>query len=332
MTLIILVIVTALVFEYINGFHDAANAIATVISTKVLTPRQAVIFGATLEFVGALAGAILGTHVAKTIGAGIVSGEAITQSVIICALVAAIIWNLITWYFGIPSSSSHALIGGLIGAALMHSHSISHIHFMSFLDKVLIPMILSPAVGLTFGFIFMIVLLHLFYKSHPDHINQVFRKSQLVSSGFMAVSHGMNDAQKTMGIITMSLVASGFLPEFKVPFWVIFICACTMAMGVLTGGMKIIKTIGNKVMKMKPIHGFAAQTASAIVILTASSWGIPLSTTQVMSTSVMGVGCTKKTQGVKWGVVGNIVMAWIITIPFCVFISALIYYLQHKFL
>lgn len=326
-----LVIIVALAFEYINGFHDAANAIATVVSTKVLSARNAVIFGASLEFTGAL----LGTNVAKTIGSGIVDAASITQSVIICALLGAIIWNLVTWYYGLPSSSSHALIGGLIGASVAHAKGLGVVKIHGVVQKVLIPMVTSPVLGFTFGFLFMLLLTHMFFKAHPEKINKYFKKLQLCSSGMMALSHGMNDAQKTMGIITLSLVTAGmykgFDPTtFKVPFWVIITCASTMAMGTMSGGWKIIKTMGSKVIKLKPIHGFAAETAAAGLIMTASSFGIPLSTTHVISTSIMGVGTTQRASAVKWSLVGNIVFAWVLTIPICIALSSGIYLIASK--
>lgn len=320
--LLFLVIIAALVFEYINGFHDSANAIATVVSTKVLTPRRAVLFGAVLNFVGAFSG----THVAKTIGKGIVDVDSVTQLVILCALLGAIIWNLITWYYGIPSSSSHALIGGLIGASVMKA-GIDVVHTKGVIESVVIPMITSPILGLVVGFLFMLLLLWIFRKANPDKINKRFRKAQLFSSGIMAFSHGSNDAQKTMGIITLALFTFGFIKEVNVPLWVIFACALTMGMGTMAGGWKIIRTMGSKVIKLKPIHGFAAETSAAGVILTASHFGIPVSTTHIISTAIMGVGSTQNLSAVKWGLVGNIVMAWVLTIPICMIISGLIYFL-----
>ena len=317
----ILVVILALVFEYINGFHDAANAIATVVSTKVLTPRQAIAFAACLDFIGAL----MGTHVAKTIGSGIVDAATITQFVIICALLGAIAWNLITWYYGIPSSSSHALIGGLMGASISHA-GIQVIKLTSLKEKVLIPMISSPFLGFVIGFLVMLVLLWIFLKSNPEAVNKHFRKLQLLSSGIMSLSHGSNDAQKTMGIITLALFTSGFISKIEVPLWVIMICAATMACGIMTGGWKIIRTMGSKVIKLKPIHGFAAETSAAGVILTASHFGIPVSTTHVISCSIMGVGSTQRLSAVKWGIVSRIVFAWIVTIPACMLMSSVSYF------
>ena len=328
--LLVLVVVGALVFEYINGFHDAANAIATVVSTKVLTPRQAVIYGASLEFTGALTG----THVAKTIGAGIVDPSTITLHVIFCALCAAIIWNLITWFFGLPSSSSHALIGGLIGAAVVNA-GWGCVRILELVDKVIAPMFMAPVIGFCTGLIVMAILLRIFYKVNPDKINRRFRRCQIFSAGLMALSHGSNDAQKTMGIITLALLAGGVLHrsptgDFEIPIYVIITCALTMAAGTMNGGWKIIKTMGHKIIKLKPIHGFAAETSAAGLILAASHFGIPLSTTHVISTAIMGVGSTFHAHAVKWRVVGNIVIAWVVTIPACMIISSIIYYLIYK--
>lgn len=329
--LLVAVVIAALVFEFINGFHDCANAIATVVSTKVLSPKQAVMFGAGLEFIGALTG----THVAKTIGSGIVNAELVTLTVILCALLASVIWNLLTWYLGLPSSSSHALIGGLLGATIVKA-GVDAVHFSTLVEKVLIPMFTSPVAGFCSGFLLMIFLLRLFYKAKPQPINRKFRKLQLVSSGLMALSHGSNDAQKTMGIITLALLAGGVLHkdptgDFTIPIYVIIICALTMAAGTMNGGWKIIKTMGHKIIKLKPIHGFAAETSAAGLILTASHFGIPLSTTHVISTAIMGVGSSLNSRGVKWSIVGNIVTAWVLTIPACMILSSLLYFVISKF-
>ena len=332
--LLIAVIIIALVFEFINGFHDCANAIATVVSTKVLAPKQAVLFGATLEFLGALTG----THVAKTIGSGIVNSEMITLTVIFCALLAAVLWNLFTWWLGLPSSSSHALIGGLLGATIVKA-GVSAVHIHTFIDKVLIPMFTSPVLGFIAGFILTLILFWaiVILRAHPDTVNKRFRKLQLISSGLMALSHGSNDAQKTMGVITLALLACGVLQkgpagEFEIPIYVILVCAFMMAAGTMNGGWKIIKTMGHKIIKLKPIHGFAAETSSALLILTASHFGIPLSTTHVISTAIMGVGSTMHAHAVKWKIVGNIVTAWVLTIPACMILSSAIYYLIYKFI
>ncbi|WP_310601330.1 inorganic phosphate transporter [Desulfobulbus sp.] len=320
LTLLICVIVTALIFEYINGFHDSANAIATVVSTKVLTARAAIMYAGVLN----VAGAFMGTHVASTIGQGIVDADGVTQGVILCALLSAIIWNLITWYYGIPSSSSHALIGGLMGATISKA-GYHVVHFDGVTKKVLMPMITSPIIGFGIGFLCMIVILWLCSRARPNTVNNWFRRLQLVSSGIMAFSHGSNDAQKTMGIITLALVSYHTLPTFKVPTWVILGCAVTMGLGTMAGGWRIIRTMGSKMIKLKPIHGFAAETSAAAVILTASHFGIPVSTTHIISTSIMGVGSTKGANALKLGIVGNIVMAWVLTIPVCMVIAAILY-------
>ncbi len=330
--ILIAVIAVALAFEFINGFHDCANAIATVVSTKVLSPKQAVLFGASLEFVGALTG----THVAKTIGSGIVNSELITLTVIFCALLAAVLWNLLTWYLGLPSSSSHALIGGLLGAAIVKA-GVDVVHVTTLMEKVIIPMFTSPILGFVVGFSFMLFLVLLFYRANPQKVNKRFRKLQLISSGLMAISHGSNDAQKTMGIITLALLAGGVLHkapggDFDIPIYVIIVCALTMAAGTMNGGWKIIKTMGHKIIRLKPIHGFAAETSAAALILTASHFGIPLSTTHVISTSIMGVGSTLHAHAVKWRIVGNIVIAWVLTIPACMILSSIIYYSIYHFI
>ncbi|SHO53032.1 inorganic phosphate transporter [Desulfopila aestuarii] len=317
---LVFVIFTALVFEYINGFHDSANAIATVVSTKVLTARAAILYAGVLNMVGAF----FGTHVASTIGKGIVETASVTQGVIICALMAAITWNLITWYYGIPSSSSHALIGGLIGAGISKS-GLEVVQIEGVCQKVLIPMITSPFLGFGLGFCFMVAILWLFSKANPSTVNRHFKKLQLVSSGIMALSHGTNDAQKTMGIITLALVSFNVLPSFEVPLWVILLCALTMGFGTMAGGWRIIRTMGSKMIKLKPVHGFAAETTAAVVILGASHFGIPVSTTHIISTSIMGVGSTKGVHAVKWGIIGNIVMAWVFTIPICMLLAIIIY-------
>lgn len=320
LTLLILVIVTALIFEYINGFHDSANAIATVVSTKVLTARTAIMYAGVLNIFGAF----LGTHVASTVGKGIVATDSVTQGVILCALLSAIIWNLITWYYGIPSSSSHALIGGLIGAAVSKAgYGVVLIEGVT--RKVLLPMIASPLIGFVFGLFCMVTILWVCARANPNTVNNYFKKMQLVSSGIMALSHGSNDAQKTMGIITLALVSYHTLPTFEVPYWVILGCALTMGLGTMAGGWRIIRTMGSKMIKLKPVHGFAAETSAAAVILSASYFGIPVSTTHVISTSIMGVGSTKGVHALKWGIVGNIVVAWVLTIPVCMVIAAVLY-------
>jgi PiT family inorganic phosphate transporter len=320
LTLLIFVVITALIFEYINGFHDSANAIATVVSTKVLSARAAILYAGVLNIFGAF----MGTHVASTIGKGIVATDSVTQGVILCALLSAIIWNLITWYYGIPSSSSHALIGGLLGATISKA-GYHVVLFDGVTKKVLIPMITSPLLGFAIGFLCMVTILWVCSRAKPNTVNKYFKKLQLVSAGIMALSHGSNDAQKTMGIITLALVSYHTLPTFEVPYWVILGCAVTMGLGTMAGGWRIIRTMGSKMIKLKPVHGFAAETSAAAVILTASHFGIPVSTTHIISTSIMGVGSTRGIHALKWGIVGNIVMAWVLTIPVCMVIAAILY-------
>lgn len=345
--LLTLVIIIAFVFEYINGFHDSANAISTVISTKALSPRRAIIYAASLDFVGALCG----THVAKTIGAGLVSPEHVTQLVIFCALMGAVIWNLLTWYLGLPSSSSHALIGGLLGSSIAHaafklnrayelivklpSFHLEHpalgiINTHNVVYKVLIPMVASPILGFVVGFLVIMLMLKIFYRFKPESINRLFRKCQIFSSGFLAFSHGSNDAQKTMGIITLLLFTTGYLKTFEIPLWVICACAATLAFGTMTGGMRIIRTMSSKVIKMKPIHGFSVEMASASIITTASHFGFPVSTTHIISTAIMGVGSMVRVSAVKWGIVKKIVVAWICTIPVCMLLSGMLYFFLVK--
>ena len=334
MALFLLVVLTAVVFEYINGFHDAANAIATVVSTKVLTPRQAIVLAAFFN----LTGALTGTAVASTVGKGMVDTNVITMGAILCALIGAIVWNLITWLLGLPSSSSHALIGGLCGAALAYAHGNWNVlHWRSgLLPKVVIPMLTSPIIGFLGGALLMFVLIVALRGSTPHVVHKIFGKLQLFSAAWMAHSHGTNDAQKTMGIITLALFtatssgAFGHLPpmlnflytaKFVIPTWVIVLCALTMAAGTAAGGWRIIRTLGVRMVKLQPVHGFAAETTAALIIQVASSQGIPLSTTHVISTSIMGVGAVKRFGGVKWSVVERIVWAWIFTLPACGLIS-----------
>ena len=328
MTLFILVVLAALAFEYINGFHDAANAIATVVSTKVLTPRQAITLAAFFN----LTGALMGTAVASTIGKGMVDPKVITMPTILCGLLGAIVWNLITWWLGLPSSSSHALIGGLCGAALATAGGDWSVLMWNtgLLPKVIIPMLTSPVVGFLGAALLMFLLLASLRKFTPHIVHSIFGKLQLVSAAWMAHSHGTNDAQKTMGIIALALftaTSSGafsdlpaslaFLrtPDFTISRWVIIVCALTMAAGTAAGGWRIIRTLGHKMVRLQPVHGFAAETTAAVIIQVASSHGIPLSTTHVISTSIMGVGAAKRFSAVKWGVVERIVWAWVLTLP-----------------
>jgi len=321
--ILVAIVALALFFDYTNGAHDSANAIATIVSTKVLSPKVAVIMAAALN----LAGAFMGEQVAKTIGSGIVNAEMVAgcQTIVLAALCGAIFWNLLTWYLGLPSSSSHALIGGLMGAAVAYS-GLDALNFLSIFNKVIIPLILSPLAGFVGGYAIMVLLTWVFHKSKPRKVNALFRKLQIVSSAFMATSHGQNDAQKTMGIITLALFLSHEIPAIHVPFWVKISCALAMGLGTATGGWKIVKTMGHKIFKLEPIHGCAAETAAAMVITGASHFGAPISTTHVISTSVLGVGASKRLSAVRWGVAGNMVVAWIITIPASGLMAALVFY------
>jgi PiT family inorganic phosphate transporter len=308
--LLTLTVLLALIFDFINGFHDSANAIATVVSTRVMKPRTAVIYGAVLNF----AGAMMGTQVAATIGKGLVNADTISIGTVLCSVVAAIIWNLITWYKGLPTSSSHALIGSLLGATFVSAGG-SNIILSAVEKKVLIPMVVSPMLGISIGFALMLALTWGFYRMRLQRINGVFGKLQIVSAGFMAFNHGQNDAQKSMGIIALALVLTYHPDHFSVPLWVMASCAVAMGFGTMLGGWRIIHTMGSKMIKLQPINGFAAETTASVIIAGASHFGIPVSTTHVISTAIMGVGATRRLSAVRWGVVGNIVWAWVLTIP-----------------
>ena len=328
MLTLIFVILAAVMFEYSNGFHDAANAIATVVSTRVLTPRQAIAMAAFFN----LTGALFGGAVASTIGKGLVDTNVVTMTTVLSAVIAAFGWNIATWWFGLPSSSSHALIGGLCGAALAAARSDwSVIKWnQGVWPKVVLPMIGSPVAGFVFGALFMFLLLIALHRFTPQFVHSLFGKLQIFSAAWMAHSHGTNDAQKTMGIITLALFTGtragsfdhlprwlDFLktPAFALPTWVIVLCALTMAAGTAAGGWRIIRTLGHRVVKLQPVHGFAAETTAALIIQAASYYGIPLSTTHVISTSIMGVGAVKRFTGIRWTVVERIVWAWIFTLP-----------------
>ncbi|WP_437522301.1 inorganic phosphate transporter [Sorangium sp. So ce726] len=308
-----LVIVVALVFDYINGFHDTANAIATVVSTGVLPIRTAVLLAALFNFGGALTG----TAVASTIGKGLIVPSAVSQVVVLSALVGAIFWNLFTWYFGIPSSSSHALVGGLVGAGAGRAGTAA-VQGAGLL-KVVKSLIISPLVGFVISFLGMILIFWIVRRTRPAVVNRRFRILQMLSAGFMALSHGSNDAQKTMGIITMALVAYGAIPaghgDFRVPLWVVLACAAAMALGTAAGGVRIIKTMGTKIIDLKPIHGFAAETSAAATILTSSFLGMPVSTTHVITGCILGAGASQRVSAVRWGVTTRILWAWVLTIP-----------------
>jgi PiT family inorganic phosphate transporter len=320
---LVVIVVVALAFDYTNGFHDAANAIAVAVSTKALTPRAALALAAVMNLVGAL----ISTKVAKTVGAGIIdapTGSAGLQ-LVFAALIGAIAWNLITWYFGLPSSSSHALIGGLVGAALAAAHSVQ---WMGILDKVVIPMVLSPLIGFGLGYLFMLLLLWAFRSANAHRANRGFRYAQILSSATMALGHGMQDAQKTMGIITLALVTAGEIDDFTVPFWVILASAAAISAGTYSGGFRIMRTLGRRIIQLTPAGGFAAQTvASSVMVTTATVFAVPVSTTHITTTSIMGVGATRRLSAVRWGVAGNIVVAWIVTLPAAGAVAAVAYFL-----
>jgi len=329
LTLLLLVVLAlAVLFDYINGFHDTANAIATSVSTRALKPEHAILMSATANFVGALTG----TAVAKTIASGLATtpeGPA-GQTIVAAALVGAIAWNLLTWRLGIPSSSSHALIGGLLGAVIV-SVGFSAIKLDGVRDKVLLPLVLSPIAGITIGFLFMVVLLNIFRRAHPRRMNDRFRRLQILSAAYMAFSHGSNDAQKTMGIMTLALFSAGLLPNTDIPIWVILLAASAISLGTAAGGWRIIRTMGQKVVKLDPVHGFAAETTAATIIFTASHFGMPVSTTHVISSAIMGVGASDRLSAVRWGVAGNIIIAWILTIPASALAAAIAYYVLDVF-
>jgi len=322
MTLLVVIVVVALLFDYTNGFHDTANAIATSVSTRALSPRAAVLMAAAMNMLGAFAG----KKVAETVGKGLVETAEVTQLLVLAALVGAITWNLITWHFGIPSSSSHALFGGLIGAAVA-SAGVDAVVWGGILDKVVIPMVTSPVIGFVAAFVIMNVLLLIVRRHPPASVNRVFRFLQPVSAAAVAFAHGSNDAQKTMGIITLALVAAGKQSHFEIPLWVILAAASAMALGTYSGGWRIIRTLGTRVIKIDPIHGFAAETAAAAVIYSTAHFGLPISTTQTITASIMGSGATDRLSAVRWGVAGNIVTAWVLTLPAAGGVAAAVYLL-----
>ncbi len=357
MTLVLTVVFVALVFEYINGFHDTANSIATVVSTKVLTPREAILLATATNLIGAM----VGTAVAKTITSGLVDARFVSSHTIICALLGAIVWNLLTWWFGMPSSSTHALVGGLVGATFASAHNESAAIIWSkppsatghwwegagLLYKVALPMVTSPVAGLVIGFLLMSLLYALLRNWKPHTVNTLFGKLQLLSAGYMGFSHGSNDAQKTMGIIALSLVAAtkagmldnapswlAFLhtPEAakgqpqEIALWIKVTCALTMAAGTAAGGWRIIRTLGHKMVKIQPVNGFAAETTAATVLLVAAKLGMPVSTTHAITTSIMGVGCAKRFSALKLGVVERILWAWVLTLPMTALVA---YALMH---
>lgn len=317
--ILITVIVVSLIFDYINGFNDTANAIATCVSTRALSIRTAVIMAAILN----MAGALISTKVAMTIGKGIVDPNDITLIVILAGVSGAILWGLTTWYFAIPSSSSHALIGGIMGASIAHL-GFPSLHWAG-IKIIVLSLILSPIIGILVGFIVMVILLWTIRKQAPDKLNKEFRKLQILSAAIMAFSHGTADAQKSMGVITMALLTAGWIHSFQVPWLVMFACALAMSLGTAIGGWRIIKTVGRDFVKMQPVHGFCVQTASAGVILTASAFGLPTSTTHIITSTILGVGLSKRLSAINWKIAMNIVWAWILTIPAAGIVSFILY-------
>ncbi|MEJ7705511.1 MAG: inorganic phosphate transporter [Geodermatophilaceae bacterium] len=318
---IVAVILIALVFDYTNGFHDAANAIATSVSTRALTPRMALLMAAVFN----LLGAFLGTKVASTVGSGIIEAPDGSGglTVVFAALIGAIVWNLTTWYFGMPSSSSHALIGGLVGAAIAASETVK---WDGVLDKVVIPMVVSPVVGFVLAGLVMYALLFAFRNSNQHRANRGFRRAQIVSAAAMALGHGLQDAQKTMGVIVLALVIGGYQEGFDVPWWVILLAAGALSAGTYSGGWRIMRTLGRRIIDLDPARGFAAEvTAASVLYTTAFVFAAPISTTQTITSSILGVGATKRLSAVRWNVAGNILVAWVLTIPMAGLVAGLAY-------
>ncbi len=321
-TLVVLVIGLALLFDFLNGFHDAANSIATVVTTRVLTPMQAVAWAAFFNFVAAFG---FGTAVAKTMGKGMIDVSAVDTRVIMAGLVGAIVWDILTWWWGLPTSSSHALIGGYAGAAVAKAG-----HGVIILPgwiKTLTFIAVAPTIGLCLGFVLMVSIYWICRRSSPTRVDKVFRRLQLVSAALYSLGHGTNDAQKTMGIISSLLFASGFLTEFRIPFQVVLMCHAVIALGTMAGGWRIVKTMGQKITKLKPVGGFCAETAGAVTLLGTALWGIPVSTTHTITGAIMGVGATHRLSAVRWGVANRIVWAWVLTIPASALVSMLAYHL-----
>jgi PiT family inorganic phosphate transporter len=308
--MLVIVVLLAVAFDYVNGFHDTANAIATSVATRALAPRYAILMAAAFNFIGAFAG----TAVAKTIGNGLVDETTTTQVVIAAALIGAIIWNLITWQRGLPSSSSHALIGGLLGATLVAAGA-GALKMDGIVSKVLIPMLTSPLLGFAIAFALMVALYWIFRSARRKPMAVRFRRLQIFSAAFMAFAHGSNDAQKTMGVITLALFTAGVIPDFTVPTWVIIVSATALSLGTAVGGWRIMHTMGQRVAKLEPVHGFAAETTSATILLGTAHLGMPVSTTQVITGAIMGVGSSQGLRHVRWGVARRILIAWILTIP-----------------
>lgn len=315
----VIIVVLALLFDFINGFHDSANAIATSVSTRVLSMKWAVIMSASFNFLGAF----MNERVAKIIGDGIVNPNLISPTVIIVAILSAIIWDLFTWYFAIPSSSSHALIGSLVGAAIVYQTSFSVVNWTTFFIRIVIPLFLSPILGFVFGYLFMIGLQWMLRYTKPSTVSGFFSKAQICSAMLIAINHGGNDAQKSMGVIAMALVSGGLISNFHIPIWVKGACALAMALGTFVGGYKIIKTMGMNMAKLSPVNGFAAETTAAAVIFSSTMMNDPVSTTQIISSSIMGVAASHRISSVKWMIVKNVLWTWLVTIPVCILISSI---------
>jgi inorganic phosphate transporter, PiT family len=325
--IVLFIIFVALVFDFLNGFHDAANSIATVVSTRVMAPGRAVLWAAFFNFIAAF---IMGTHVAKTIGKGMIDLNVVTNEVILAGLVGAIAWNLFTWYYGLPVSSSHALIGGYAGAAVAKA-GFSAILLAGW-TKTLIFIVMAPFMGLMLGFLLMVGVTWMFRSWHPFRLDQLFRRLQLVSAGLYSLGHGGNDAQKTMGIITGLLVSGGYLAKFEVPLWVILLSHAAIALGTMFGGWRIVKTMGTGITKLQPMGGFSAETAGAATLFLATGLGIPVSTTHTITGAIVGVGATRRVSAVKWGLAKTIVWAWVLTIPLSAAVAALTYFVVRGFI
>jgi len=323
---LLFVVALAVVFDYINGFHDTANAIATSVATRALRPAHAILMATAFNFIGAFAG----TAVAKTIGSGLVDETTSSQVVVAAALIGAIAWNLVTWRLGIPSSSSHALIGGLIGATIVAA-GVGALNLSGIYNKVLVPLVTSPLAGFAIALVLMIVVYWLFHRADRRPLARIFRRLQVFSAGYMAFAHGSNDAQKTMGIITLALFSAGAIPSVEVPPWVIVVAATAISLGTAVGGWRIMKTMGQRVVELEPVSGFAAETTAATVLLTTAQLGMPVSTTHVISSAIMGVGSSRGTRGVRWGVAGTILVAWILTIPASAIVGAAAYAVLRVF-
>jgi inorganic phosphate transporter, PiT family len=318
LSLVVFIVFVALVFDFINGFHDAANSIATVVSTRVLTPLQAVVWAAFFNFVAAFG---FGVHVANTVGKGVVDTDIVDQWVILAGLVGAIAWDLVTWWWGLPTSSSHALIGGFAGAAVAKAGFGALV--APGLVKIGVFMVLAPLIGFVVGFLMMLLTIWIFRRATPGRVDQIFRRGQLVSAAAYSLGHGTNDAQKTMGIIAVLLFSTGHLgAEFYVPFWVVMAAHASLALGTMAGGWRIVKTMGMRITKLRPVGGFCAETAGAVTLIGTALGGIPVSTTQTISGSIMGVGALQRLSAVRWGVAGRILWAWVLTIPASALVAA----------